>query len=154
MDLDRIEAVIRAQVGIGECVVYERDGRLVCEYEATNPSTDPYDACEDALEAWEIPQEFVLASQLGRTPSDKLMRADGRGGPWLDPVAELWAEVLGRPPSDGSFFAAGGDSMLAMELIAKMLTQLGVEVDLAEFVAEPTLGFLRSRWAPALGERG
>ena len=154
VDLDRIEAVIRVQAGIGECVVYERDGRLVCEYETTNPSTDPYNVFENALEAWEIPQEFVLVSQLGRTPSDKLMRADDRGGPWSDPVTELWAEVLGRPPSDGSFFAAGGDSMLAMELIAKMLTQLGVEVDLAEFVAEPTLGFLRNRWAPAPGDPG
>ena len=148
VDLDRVEAVIRANPGIGECLVFEREGRLVCEYEATAPITDPQHAFKDALEAWEIPQEFVLSTQLGRTPSDKLLRVKGNGRSWSDPVADLWSEVLGRPPSDASFFGEGGDSVLAMELIAKVLTRLGVEVDLADFVAQPTLEFLRSRTTP------
>ena len=56
-------------------------------------------------------------------------------------VAALWCESLGldqaRP--DDSFVALGGHSIKALKLLARVDETLGVAVDLADFLAEPTL---------------
>lgn len=141
VDLDRVEAVVRSVEGVDECVVYERDGRVVCDYESAVELVDPV-AALGALMPWEIPQQWHRVGEMERGPSDKLVRGLRQGETAPDPVSCIWAEVLGRPASAGSFFALGGDSALAMDLIAAVLNQLGVEVELADFVADPTLASL------------
>ncbi|SHJ72421.1 Acyl-CoA synthetase (AMP-forming)/AMP-acid ligase II [Tessaracoccus bendigoensis DSM 12906] len=142
VDLDRVEAVVRSLPNVEECVVYERGGRLVCEYESAAELVDPVAAVQTVLELWEIPQVWRGVGDLKRGPSDKLLRGVHPEESVPDPVSRIWAEVLGRPASRGSFFALGGDSVLAMDLIAAVLNQLGVEVELADFIADPTLAFL------------
>ncbi|BAU87746.1 non-ribosomal peptide synthetase-like protein [Streptomyces laurentii] len=64
-------------------------------------------------------------------------------------VAEIWQEVLGVPVADDDdFFALGGQSLAAMEVVAALRRRLGVHVRvrvllehpvLADFVAQLTL---------------
>lgn len=54
-------------------------------------------------------------------------------------VFEAWANVLGYPPeSDKTFFTAGGNSLQAVQLIARVQNQLGITISLAKFVEQPT----------------
>ncbi len=55
-------------------------------------------------------------------------------------VAAVWAEVLGRHPAGHEdFFALGGTSMALMEVHWQVRRRVGVEVPIAELMADPTL---------------
>lgn len=62
-------------------------------------------------------------------------------------LARLWTNSLGVPDAvpDVSFFAAGGDSLLAAVLITQIEEDLGVRIPLDEFFRQPTLSAL-SEW--------
>jgi amino acid adenylation domain-containing protein len=87
-----------------------------------------------------------LPRELPR-PSDSAVdnAADALPDEPADPMAEavtgLWCESLGmavaRP--DDNFVALGGHSIKALKLLARVDETFGVAVDLADFMAEPTL---------------
>ncbi|PRH76620.1 hypothetical protein C6N75_24635 [Streptomyces solincola] len=82
-----------------------------------------------------------------RGPADRGL-ADGR-------LAQVWAEVLGAGPAEPgrTFFAAGGDSLLAVRLSVRLRTELGLDVRPADVLAAPTLegltALLTARGGPA-----
>ncbi|EMD23718.1 type I polyketide synthase [Amycolatopsis azurea] len=65
----------------------------------------------------------------------------------LDPLAALWAEVLGTTGSDEDedFFEAGGDSLLALRLSSAIQHTLGLHASPQDILASPTLRCLRTR---------
>jgi amino acid adenylation domain-containing protein len=97
---------------------------------------------------------IVLLGRLDQAP------APGAGGdgarPYVAPrtpteevLAGLWAEVLGveRVGVEDDFFAAGGHSLLAMRLVARIRETLGVELRLPRLFETPRLADLAGRIA-------
>jgi acyl carrier protein len=55
-------------------------------------------------------------------------------------VAEIWQEVLGVPVADDDdFFALGGQSLAAMEVVAALRRRLGVTVRVRVLLEHPVL---------------
>lgn len=73
-------------------------------------------------------------------------------------LAELWRELLGAGASiapDANFFAAGGDSLLAIRLLSQIKTRLGRTLSISDLSAEPTFAGIAARlrtaqstWSP------
>jgi (S)-beta-tyrosine adenylation enzyme len=59
-------------------------------------------------------------------------------------VTAIWSDLLGTPPSGpgDSFFAAGGHSLLAPQLLGRVRERLGVAVSLWDFLTNPTIAGL------------
>ncbi|MEU5942912.1 amino acid adenylation domain-containing protein [Micromonospora sp. NPDC047548] len=63
-------------------------------------------------------------------------------------VADAWRRILGAPAGpDDDFFAAGGDSLTAMRLVATLRAELGREVAVEDVFDARTLGVLAARVA-------
>jgi FkbH-like protein len=62
-------------------------------------------------------------------------------------VAGIWAEVLGVPRvgAQDDFFHLGGDSLLAVQVIARMASELGAELSIYEFFESPTVEQIAAR---------
>jgi len=104
-----------------------------------------------------VPSAFVPLSMLPLTSSGKLDRAALRppigmgadsAGDFVGPagelehvIADLWKESLGisRVGLHDDFFAAGGDSMLAAEFVAKLWRRTGRELPASVLAHAPTV---------------
>ncbi|MEZ4359692.1 MAG: amino acid adenylation domain-containing protein [Kofleriaceae bacterium] len=106
------------------------------------------------LPAAMIPARFVFVEGLPTNANGKLDRRALPEPDWTPsagaddaPATEterqlvaLWSELLGRAVgARDNFFAAGGHSLLAMRLIARVTEELGVEVSLRELFEDPTV---------------
>ncbi|MXN77939.1 amino acid adenylation domain-containing protein [Burkholderia sp. 4701] len=87
----------------------------------------------------------TLARALGDTPaaSETFAPADARQATLL----ACWEDALGRPGNarDATFFALGGDSLLATRLLAQLRERLGMKIGMAEFYRQPTLAGLAAK---------
>ncbi|MEU5208970.1 non-ribosomal peptide synthetase [Streptomyces sp. NPDC020742] len=110
----------------------------------------------EVLPAHLVPDELTVVGELPLTPSGKVDRraltapeaaADGADAPAgaLTPleqaVADLWSRSLGLAvtSADADFLALGGHSLLALAVTDDLREELGVELTLADFFAEPTV---------------
>lgn len=101
-----------------------------------------------------IPGELHAVERLPLTPNGKIDRralldraraevasaGDGDGHASLeDAVAAIWAETLGvsRIRGDDDFFALGGDSLLALTVVARTREAAGVDVRVLELFRAP-----------------
>jgi hypothetical protein len=59
----------------------------------------------------------------------------------LDYLTHLWSTQLGRPDIGLSddFFESGGSSMQLIEMLTTVSTQIGRDIDYAEFLKEPCI---------------
>ncbi len=97
------------------------------------------------LPGFMIPAQFVAMERLPLTREGKPDRAALRGpasppgdhpgtpvwGPWQAAMSHLWAEILkaGQVRPDDDFFAVGGSSILAAELLARTRVLFGIAPD-------------------------
>ncbi|MFD1151463.1 acyltransferase domain-containing protein, partial [Saccharothrix hoggarensis] len=92
---------------------------------------------------------------LGEDPEgDQVVRAESRSrgrrpaqvvdGSVRPVLEELWTTALGQPPSSDAdhFYALGGESLIALNLMTRLRERAGIGVSLAEFSREPTFGRL------------
>ncbi|MDT0494213.1 amino acid adenylation domain-containing protein [Streptomyces griseus] len=127
------------------------------------PSQTPSDAvlrehCRRVLPAALVPARFVRLGTLPRTASGKTDRAalhalaapadnPGTGGGWQPDseeaavLARAWADVLGVPvrSGDDTFFDAGGHSLGAMRLVARLRSDLDRDVRIEDVLRSRTV---------------
>ncbi|MFF5209077.1 amino acid adenylation domain-containing protein [Streptosporangium sp. NPDC000396] len=98
----------------------------------------------------EIPRGVTGKVAAGRLPDPPPPPAGPRSGQVFSPgsteelLAGLWAEALGEEAvvTGSDFFQLGGDSLLAVRLVAAVRGRFGVELALHEFFEAPTFGEL------------
>lgn len=90
-------------------------------------------------------QRIGLAAALGigsvRAPESTSGATDASASPYDVPLATIWCDVFGvaTVDRDADFFALGGDSLLAMRVIARIREAFARELTIAAFFAAPTL---------------
>ncbi|MFE2431941.1 non-ribosomal peptide synthase/polyketide synthase [Streptomyces sp. NPDC059373] len=159
-----IEAVLAGHESVRQVAVVPREDqpgvkRLVAYVVPAAESADGTVLREFAartLPDYMVPAAVVVLASLPMTANGKLDRAalpapdlgDGAGRGPETPLEEtlcgLFAEVLGleRAGAEDSFFDLGGDSLLAMRLIASIRSALDTEVGIRELFAAPTVAGL------------
>jgi len=168
VELGEIEAALRAHGSIRDAAVTtwpvrEGDVRLVAYLVPRRrigmAELRPWLAA--LLPEYMQPNRFVTLNTLPVTPTGKLDRAAlpepvwGRQksttvAPRTDVerrLASIWRDVLGIPPEAAlgvhdDFFALGGHSLTASQLISRIRAALSVEVPLSTLIANPTVAAL------------
>jgi amino acid adenylation domain-containing protein len=113
------------------------------------------------LPSYHCPADFVMLATMPLTTNGKLDRSrllalsasaqeDTPATP-LTPVetriASVWSELLARPvrSADEDFFRAGGNSLLAMRMLAEVNAIFGCELRFGDMLRAPTLAALAKR---------
>ena len=169
IELGEIESALRRHEAVRSCAVVAReeadgDKRLVA-YVVARPGRELTGAAlrafvEQELPAYMIPAAFVLLDELPLTPNGKLDRkalpAPEQGTPppadsYVEPatpteqaIAAIWGAVLKteRVGARDDFFARGGHSLLALQVLARMHSAFGVEVAPRSMFDRPTVADL------------
>ncbi|MCW5978751.1 MAG: amino acid adenylation domain-containing protein [Bryobacteraceae bacterium] len=148
--------------GVGTAVVLRR-GAVAAEAELRR-------FVAARLAAFKAPQRVALVDRIPTGPTGKLERLrlgatlglqspngdDAAGSDSADAiqdkVARIWASVLGieRPGPDDDFFRCGGHSLSAMQVVARLRREFGVELESDALFAAPTLAELSGLVARAL----
>jgi amino acid adenylation domain-containing protein len=160
-----VEAALRAHPRIREAAVAVHGAGadaslaawLVAEDRDDPPSsTDLRGFLRERLPEAMVPSAFVWVDALPRTASGKLDRralpapaGDADDGaayvaprtPLEETIAAVWREVLGVPRVGvhDDFFALGGNSLVALRLIARIRQAAGAEVPVAALLQGPTV---------------
>ncbi|QFG21423.1 amino acid adenylation domain-containing protein [Actinomadura sp. WMMB 499] len=148
-DVTQVAVIAREdQPGVKHLVAYvvgAADGTVLREFAAVR------------LPDYMVPAAFVSLESVPVTVNGKVDRAalpapdfadgvSGRGPrtPAEEVLCGLFADVLGleRVGVEDSFFALGGDSLLAMRLIARIRSALAVEVGIRDLFTSPTVAGL------------
>jgi acyl-coenzyme A synthetase/AMP-(fatty) acid ligase/acyl carrier protein len=166
IELGEVRAALAALDGVDQAVVIARedrpgDKRLVGYITGTADPVTTRAALAEQLPAYMIPAAVVVLAALPLTVNGKLDRRalpapeyhDAAGGyrPPGDAMEEIlagiYAQILGadRVGVDDSFFDLGGNSLLAMRLVARIRAELGVEVAVQAVFDEPTVARL-AKW--------
>ncbi|GAA2621863.1 amino acid adenylation domain-containing protein [Streptomyces axinellae] len=163
VELDAIEAQLRALPGVAEAAVLVRqaDGvgkGLTGFVTPAHPGRPPVPEALRAqagtrLPAHAVPAPIVVLDHFPLTRNGKIdyaalnVRASGadegeaepRVAQPVDPLAAIWSEVLGIPVTETTdFSAAGGNSLLAAQVITRIITTS----DLPRAQFEPLMGHL------------
>jgi amino acid adenylation domain-containing protein len=156
-----VEAALRAHPRIREAAVDVRSGSLAAWLVAEDTddppsSTDLRVFLRERLPEAMVPSAFVWVDALPRTAGGKLDRralpapitdSDDAAAyvaprtPLEETIAAVWREVLGVPRVGvhDDFFALGGNSLVALRLIARIRQAAGAEVPVAALLQGPTV---------------
>ncbi|MGW4098909.1 amino acid adenylation domain-containing protein, partial [Mycobacterium sp. NPDC004974] len=168
IELGEVRAALSEVAGVQQAVVLARedrpgDKRLVAYITGTADPVQARAALTQRLPSYMVPAAVVLLDALPLTVSGKLdARAlpipeyqgaalyRGPSGPTEEILVGIYAQVLGleRVGVDDSFFDLGGDSLLAMRVIAAINTSLDSGLAVRTLFDAPTVAEL----APRIGE--
>lgn len=94
----------------------------------------------------------------GKSREQTILSTSMRQGltPTENVLAELWSKALGHSSIDrhDDFFALGGHSLVALEVISGIRSRFGVAIDLDDFLLLPTVAALAARLDVAIGDVG
>ncbi|HEU4882690.1 MAG TPA: amino acid adenylation domain-containing protein [Longimicrobium sp.] len=172
---EEVEAALAAHPAVAEAAVAARaDGvgepRLVAWVApAGAPGAELRAFLRQRLPEYMVPSAFVALDALPRTPNGKidrlslpapegLERADGDGyaaprTPLEEILCGIWAAVLGveRVGVRDDFFALGGHSLRAVQIVARLRDALGVSVPLPAIFQAHTVQALAAHVERAMG---
>ncbi|MFF4935014.1 amino acid adenylation domain-containing protein [Streptomyces griseofuscus] len=158
-----VEAVLAVDPQVRDCAVVVRednDGNPELVAYVLGPGVRVDDLARraaDALPDYMLPAAYVTMDAFPHTASGKLDRAAlpaptaaqrtarGRGEAPLSPLeaelASLWSAVLGvdEVGRTDPFFAIGGNSLKAAQVMGRITALFGVRVPVAAFFADPTV---------------
>ncbi|RAS35359.1 non-ribosomal peptide synthase protein (TIGR01720 family)/amino acid adenylation domain-containing protein [Paraburkholderia bryophila] len=162
IELGEIDAALAALPSVREARVLAHEGRTLVAYVVPRANQ----ACDVAqleaslagvLPAHMVPGAYVLLDALPLTHNGKLDRAAlpapqapgaGEPGEHVEPVtpselalAQIWRDVLGleRVGAHDDFFRLGGDSLLAVRVLARIRGAVGHDVPLQAVFDHPEL---------------
>jgi amino acid adenylation domain-containing protein len=165
IELGEIEARLREHASVRETVVLAREDaagekRLVAYFAGDAAEADSLRAHLSArLPEYMVPAAYVRLDALPLTPNGKVDRKalpapeggafvsrayEAPAGETEEALAEIWAELLGvdRVGRWDDFFALGGHSLRAVQVVSRVRQALGVEVALGELFVRPGLAEL------------
>ncbi|WP_276322814.1 condensation domain-containing protein [Streptomyces sp. F001] len=160
VELGEVETVLAEHEAVAHAAVTARDNRLVGY---VVPAADTVDIPDvrayllGRLPEFMVPTALIMLDAMPLTVNGKVDRAALPAPDFADRptgreaetdterrLCALFAEVLGveRVGAEVSFFELGGDSLLAMRLVARVRAVLDVEVGIGELFAEPSVAGL------------
>ena len=162
VELGEIEAVLLKQPDIKTCaVIATQDDQGINQVFAylvpQSTERDNRTLCQElmrSLPAYMIPARLVWVDALPLTPNGKIDQrallaktddqpealATHEATPLMEELQELWQSLLKQPVGiEDSFFALGGHSLMAMQLHAAIKQQYQVDIQLIDFLAQPTI---------------
>ena len=164
IELEEIEAVLRQQPGVDQCVVVARedeagDKRLAAYIVSLYPRGAPSIAelrelLKQKLPEYMVPAAYVSVGALPLTPNGKLDRSAlpapldhafgtraAPKGPIETAIATIWAEFLHleRVGRHDDFFKLGGHSLMALRVIGEINKALKVRLHVPAFFQNPTI---------------
>ena len=161
-----VETVLRSQDDIAQAVVSVRGsghdvrlvGYLVTRSGADQPPEGLRERLREVLPDYMVPAAFVVLTALPRTASGKIDHlrlpepewGAGQGSvaprtPVEARLADLFAELLALPAPAGisdNFFALGGHSLTATQLMARIRAVYGVDLPVRTLFSDPTVAGL------------
>jgi amino acid adenylation domain-containing protein len=171
---EEIEAVLRSRESVAQAVVVAREtseGQKQLVGYVVARAGEQIDAAAlrrnvaEKLPDYMVPAAIMVLAELPLSPSGKLDRkalpapefssvaksTRAPRTPEEEILAGLFAEVLHleRVGIDDNFFEVGGHSLLAMRLISRLRTTLGVELGIRTLFEEPTIAGLALRLSGA-----
>jgi yersiniabactin nonribosomal peptide synthetase len=171
VELGEVEAVLEAHPRVARAAATTVGGRAPRLAAAVTDSSGFLDVSDvrsfaaARLPAYMVPTHVLALDDLPLNANEKVDRRElaeliereaaaeqdePPRGPIEAGVAELWAELLGveRVPRGQSFFALGGDSLLATRLLEDLRGRFGVELSLRRLFDAPTVAELAALIAP------
>ncbi|WP_341849581.1 amino acid adenylation domain-containing protein, partial [Actinomadura rifamycini] len=169
-----VEVVLAAHESVVQAAVIAREDqpgikRLVAYVVGDADESTLREFAAAKLPDYMVPAAFVSLDAIPVTRNGKLDRSalpapafagasSGRGPatPTEEVLCGLFAEVVGLPSvgAEASFFELGGDSLLAMRLIARIRAVLDAEVGIRDLFASPTVAGLARVVADERGGTG
>jgi amino acid adenylation domain-containing protein len=166
IELGEVEEQIKGLPGVHEAVVVavagsEGDKRLVAYVQPVTETTTAHtlaEALKERAPAHLLPAAWVLLTEWPLTPNGKIDR-QRLPAPTFAPTAEtyvaprtpleatlatIWQAVLGRETVsvNSNFFALGGHSLSATQVVARIQQTLGLTVALRTLFDQPTIAEL------------
>jgi len=177
IELEEVEQALAAHPAVAEAAAVARGdtgaGRRLVAYlvprdAETMPAAELRAWVRERLPEYMVPGAFVWTDALPRTGSGKLDRRalpeheDAASAPAAhvpprtpleERLAGIWREVLGveRVGLHDDFFDLGGQSILAMRLVARVRDEMGGDVAVAKLLQAPTLGEMAAALAGGTG---
>jgi amino acid adenylation domain-containing protein len=160
IELGEIENVIRAQEGVRAAIVMMRADALVAYVVAEDglrvTSSELRHAIAQQLPVSMIPAAFVLLAEIPLLPNGKIDRAalpepEAEAETYVAPrdevetlIAGVWADVLDRERVSvhDDFFALGGDSLTATQVMARLFDVFHVDLGLRSLFEASTVAGL------------
>ena len=165
IELGEVQAALIALDRVEQAVVIVRedragDKRLVGYFTGTRDPAEVRSALAERLPAYMVPTAVVAMQALPLTQNGKLdtralpapeyQGGDSYRAPTTateEILAETYAQVLGleRVGIDDSFFDLGGDSLLAMQVVARLNTRLDTHLSVRTLFHAPSVASLSQR---------